>query len=91
MANKVINNKQCTIAWYVDDNILSQAEPKIVNEVINTIEGYFPGLVVERGTKLNFLGMEIEFLPGGLLKLGLVRYIQDMIEELDEVDADQLC
>jgi hypothetical protein len=84
VANKTINGKQCTIAWYVDDNLLSHIEPSVVNDVLKLIDGYFPGLVVERGKKLNFLGMEIEFLEKGKLKLGLVQYIQGMLEELEE-------
>jgi hypothetical protein len=84
VANKVINGEQCTIGWYVDDNILSHVETSVVDSVINKIEGYFPGLVVERGKDLNFLGMEIGFLEKGKLKLGLVQYISGMIEELEE-------
>ncbi len=84
VANKMVDNKQCTIAWYVDDNILSHVEPTVVDGVINKIEEYFPGLVVERGKKLNFLGMEIEFIKEGKLKLGLVQYLTGMIEDLEE-------
>jgi hypothetical protein len=40
----------------------------MIGSVIDTIEGYFPGLVVERGKDLNFLGMEIGFLEKGKLK-----------------------
>ena len=28
VANKVIDGKQCTIAWYVDDNKISHVQPK---------------------------------------------------------------
>ena len=84
VANKIINGKQCTIGWYVDDNILSQVETPVVTSVIAKIEEYFPGLVVERGKDLNFLGMEIGFIGKGKLKLGLVQYICGMIEELEE-------
>ena len=87
VANKVIKGKQCTIAWYVDDNILSHVESSVVDSVIDKIEEYFPGLVVERGKNLSFLGMEIEFLEKGKLKLGLVQYICGMIEELEEALA----
>ena len=48
------------------------------------IEGYFPGLVVERGKNLKFLEMEIGFLTKGKLLLGLVQYITGMIEDLEE-------
>jgi len=43
-ANKIINGKQCTIRWYVDDNILSHVETSVVTSVIDKIKGYFPGL-----------------------------------------------
>ena len=85
VANKMVKNKQCTIVWYVDDNILSHVDSTVVDKVIATIEEYFPGLVVERGKNLNFLGMEIGFLDKGKFSLGLVQYITGMIEELEEV------
>ena len=60
IANKMIEEKQCTLAFYVDDNKLSHVSSKVVDNLLDTIEGYFPGLVVtERGKRLNFLGMEI--------------------------------
>ena len=59
VANKTINGKQCTIGWYVDDNIIGHAEDKVLDNVIGKIEDKFPGLVVQRGQKLDILGMEI--------------------------------
>jgi len=55
-----------------------------INQLIATIEEYFPGLVVERGKNLNFLGMDIGFLTKGKFSLGLVQYITGMIEDLEE-------
>ena len=85
VANKVIKGKQCTVGWYVDDNILSHVDPKVVDEVLATIERYFPGLYIERGNKLNFLGMEIDCFEKGKLKLGTVDYLKNMIEEFEEI------
>ena len=84
VANKTINGKQCTLAWYVDDNILSHIEPKVVDQVLAVIESYFPGLVVERGSQLNYLGMELDFFTPGKVKIGTVQYLKSMIEELEE-------
>ena len=84
VANKSIDGKQCTLAWYVDDNMLSHKDPKVVDQVLKDIEEYFPGLVVERGTTLNFLGMEIDFFQPGKVKVGTVEYLKGMIEELTE-------
>ena len=81
LVNKMIEGKQCTIAFYVDDNKLSHTNLKIVDGVLNTIEGYFPGLVIERGKRLNFLGMKIEFLENKKVAIGTVQYLKAMIEE----------
>ena len=59
----------------MDDNIVSHVEQEAIEGVINTIEGYFPGLVIERGNTLNFLGMEIEFKDNKKFGLSLVKYI----------------
>ena len=38
VANKYINNKQCTIAWYVDDNKVSHMVQEIIDDVISKAE-----------------------------------------------------
>ena len=37
VANKIINGKQCTLTWYVDDNKVSHIEQTVVDNVINKI------------------------------------------------------
>lgn len=59
VANKVINGKQCTITWYVDDNKLSHDDPKVVKEVLENINEHFGDLVIYRGNEHNLLGMKI--------------------------------
>ena len=85
VANKMIEGKQCTLAFYVDDNKLSNVSSKVVDGVLNTIEGHFPSLVVIKyGKRLNFLGMEIEFIGDKKVAVGTVQYIKAMIEEFGE-------
>ena len=60
VANKIINGKQCTIVFYVDDNKISHADPKVVTSVIEDISKYFGELTVSRGTKHDYLGMDVE-------------------------------
>jgi hypothetical protein len=38
VANKTVNGKQCTIAWHVDDLIISHMDPKVVTQVIAMLE-----------------------------------------------------
>ena len=57
VVNKMIDGKQCTLGFYVDENKLSHVDPKLVDGVFKIFEVYFPGLVLEREQTLNFLGM----------------------------------
>ena len=59
VANKMINGKQCTVSWYVDDNKISHKDPKVVDEVIAMLEKYFGKMKVSRGDKHKLLGMNI--------------------------------
>jgi hypothetical protein len=46
VANKIVDKKQCTIAWYVDDNKISHVNPKVVTGVVNKIEERFGKMTV---------------------------------------------
>ena len=59
VANKEINGKQCTVAWYVDDNKLSHVQLVVVTEVLEVIKGHFGDLEISRGNEHNLLGMKI--------------------------------
>ena len=49
VANKMVNGKQCTIAWHVDDNKISHVDRKVVSQVIKDIEKKFGEMTVTRG------------------------------------------
>ena len=59
VANKIIDGKQCTITWYVDDNKISHVDSKVVDTVLDIIETHFGKLVITRGKTFNFLEMKI--------------------------------
>ena len=56
----MINGRQCTIVFYVDNNKVSHVDKEVVTDVINEISKHFGELTVSRGTKHDFLGMDIE-------------------------------
>ena len=84
VANKIIDNKQCTIAWYVDDNIVTHKDPTVVESIIQKIEQEFPGLSVTRGNKHTFLGMELTFRDDGKLGVNLTSYINETLSAFPE-------
>jgi hypothetical protein len=62
VANKVIGGKQCTIAWYVDDNKISNVDPSVVTSIVEKIEERFGKMTVKRGKEHVFLRMHMKYL-----------------------------
>ena len=60
VANKIINGKQCTIVWYVDDNKISHEDPAIVDTIIQELTTHFGELSITRGKEHTFLGINIK-------------------------------
>jgi len=57
--NKIINGKQCTIIWHVDDLKISHVDCNVVEEIISKLNEKFgqeSPLVKSQG-KLEYLGM----------------------------------
>jgi hypothetical protein len=85
VANKTINRKQCTILWHVDDLKISHIDPAVVTNVIDQLEKVFgiEGLLTKtRGSLHNYLGMTLDFSLEGKVKIMMVDYIQNMLDEL---------
>ena len=41
VANKIINGKQCTIVWHVDNLNISHVNPEVVTQIISELENRF--------------------------------------------------
>ena len=78
-ANKLINGTQCTIIFYVDDNKISHKEPDVVTEVLNQIRSHFGELVISRGTKHDFLGININLRKDGLVEVEQRKQIEEVL------------
>jgi len=87
VANKMVDGKQCTVVWYVDDNKLSHKDSKVVDTVLGMVEERFPGLVIERGKSLNFLGMEINFIGDKKVKVGVKKDLGGLVEVFEAFDG----
>ena len=63
MANKVINGKQCTIVWHVDDIKISHMSKDVVEDVIKSLNKSFGKeslLTTTRGKVLRYLGLNTQ-------------------------------
>jgi hypothetical protein len=64
VVNKMINEKQCTIVWYVDDLKVSHVDGNVVGDIIKLVEQEFGkemSVTVTRGKVHNYLGIKIDF------------------------------
>ena len=62
--NKIIDNKQCTILWHIDDLKKSHVEPAVFPRVLTDIDaeyGNIAKMTITRGKVHKYLGMNIVY------------------------------
>jgi len=81
IANKIIDKKQCTIAWYVDDMKISHVNKDVVTQIIEDLEKKFGKMSVTRGCKHKFLGMNLYFENDHTVTVQMKDHLQESIDE----------
>ena len=87
VANKMMNGKQCTIIWHVDDLKMSHVDGEVLEEIIQGLEekyGKEAPLTVHRGTVHEYLGMTIDFSEKGKVKFIMNDYVENLLDEVPE-------
>ena len=83
VVNKTINGKQFTIAWWVDDLVLSHADPKVVSDIIDSLSTKYGGLMpltITRGKRHEYLGMVFDFNIVDKVKITMYQYMDGVID-----------
>jgi hypothetical protein len=88
VANKLINTKQCTICWYIDD-LISHVECTIVDIIINIIEKQYGTMVVTHGKKHTYIPMNIELTDNGAPTVLMNDYLKEAIDALFPEDCNK--
>jgi hypothetical protein len=87
VANKMINGKQCTVGWHVDDAQLSHVEPKVVDVIINLMNAEFgkeAPLTISRGKVHDYLGMKFDYSVEGEVTVDMIDYVKSVIAEMPD-------
>ena len=84
-ACKMIDDKQCTISWWVDNNCLTHLYDKVLDRIIERIELKFGKMAVTRGDKHTFLGMKLRFPGDGTVLIIMQEYIMEAIEAFNQL------
>ena len=85
--NKIVDKKQCTILWHVDDLRTSHFDPAVISSVFSDIDaeyGKIKKMTITRGKLHKYLGVNIDYsLPGKVIFL-MVDYIGKFIDDIIE-------
>ena len=84
VANKTIDRKQCTVAWYVTNNKISHVEQEVIDDIVDKIGKHFPGLTISKGTEHTFLEIKIKYQDDGTVSINMKDYIQEVVNDFEE-------
>ena len=84
IATKAINNKQCTVTWYVNDVKVLPDDPTVVSEIINLVEEEYGDVKPVRGDNYVYLGMNILITKDQKIMINMKEQILEAIEALGE-------
>jgi len=95
VANRMVNGKQQTVAWHVDDLKVSHADPKVNDQFIEWARSKYEDVTItkmkpSRGKVHDYLGVIFDFSHDGKVKIQMKDYIRNMLNEFkgkDEVHA----
>ena len=94
IANKMINGKQMTIAWHVDDLKVSHKQEKAVDKFIAWLESKYGSetgrVKAVKGNRHDYLGMILDFSKRGEVMADMTGYVKKMLEEFPEVLKDNV-
>ena len=83
VANKVINGKQCTVTWHIDDLKISHVDQKVVEAFVADLQAEFGSLgdiSVSRGKRHDYLGMFLDYSEDGVLQVDMRPYIKTILD-----------
>ena len=89
VANKMVNGKQMTASWHVDDVKCSHVDPKQVDGFIQWVKdkyGAIGEVKTTRGKIHEYLGMTLDYSVKGQVSIGMVDYIEKMVKEFPQQD-----
>ena len=86
VANKIINGKQLTVVWHVDDLKASHVDPKVIDKFIKWLKDKYEdkeiGLLKATSGKIhNYLGMNLDYTEEGIVKIDMIDYVKAMVKD----------
>jgi len=87
--NRVKNNIRSTIAFHVDDLLITSSSNNEISDIIELIRARVGGLKVQRGNKIKFLGMNFVRSNNGDIDITMSNYINECVAEWQTVNKSK--
>ena len=86
VANRMVNGKQHTITWHVDDLKSSHVDPKVNDEFLEWLKMMYADDGISeakatRGHRHDYLAMVLDYSRPGVLQIDMTSYVKGMIED----------
>jgi hypothetical protein len=84
VANRMVNGKQHTITWHVNDLKSSHVDSKVNDEFLKWLTRMYASdeigeVKATRGKRHDYLGMVLDFKTPGVLELDMTQFIKSMV------------
>ena len=84
VVNKMVDGKQLTMAWHVDDLKVSHEKEEVLDEFIGMMQNQFgkdTPLSISRGPVQDYLGMTLDFSKKGRVVVKMHDYVKNMLND----------
>jgi hypothetical protein len=92
VANKMINGKQCTIVWHMDDLKISHVDEQVIREMVDLLQAKYGSddapVTVTYGKVHDYLGMTLDYSKTGKVIIDMKQYVKDMLKEVSDKMVD---
>jgi len=97
VANKMVNGKQQTIVWHVDDCKVSHVDEAVNEAFIERVRQEFEEIFedgsgkmkVTRGKVHDFLGMTLDYNTDGLLYVHMFKYLKEVLTSWEKLSSSR--
>jgi hypothetical protein len=85
VANKMVNGKQMTVCWHVDDLKVSHLDGiELTKFVHRNAKIYGDQITVKRGCVHDYLGMDLDYSLDGKVRVSMIRYVDKVLKDFPE-------
>jgi hypothetical protein len=88
VANKIIDGKQCTIVWHVDDLKISHEDSAVTESIVALLQEKYGSedapVTVTYGKVHDYLGMTLDYSEAGKVIINMTQYVKNLLENVPD-------